>query len=68
MAGVDQLIKQAVGVAAYGGATVLSAGLIFGVLKATMGIRVNEDEELDLDLSEADEHGITVKKLGEGLI
>ncbi|MEE8311394.1 MAG: ammonium transporter [Candidatus Binatia bacterium] len=56
MAGVDQLITQAIGVVAYGAATVLSAGIIFGVLKATMGIRVSGDEELEgLDASE---HGM----------
>lgn len=56
MAGADQLIKQAIGVAAYGAATVVSAAIIFGVLKATMGLRVTEDEELEgLDASE---HGM----------
>ncbi len=56
MAGVQQLITQAIGVLAYGAATVISAGIIFGVLQATMGIRVDEEEELEgLD---AGEHGM----------
>jgi Amt family ammonium transporter len=47
---------QAIGVAAYGAFTLASAGLIFGVLKATMGLRVSEEEELvGLDLGE---HGM----------
>jgi len=56
MAGMQQLITQAIGVAAYGAATVVLAVIIFGTLKATMGIRVDEDEEREgLD---ACEHGM----------
>jgi len=43
-------------VVAYGAFTFVSALAIFGVLKATIGIRVSEEEELEgLDLAE---HGM----------
>jgi len=47
---------QLVGVLAYGGFTVACAAIIFGVIKATMGLRVEASEELEgLDLAE---HGM----------
>ena len=48
---------QALGVAAYGVATVTAAFAIFGTLKVLMGIRVGEEEELEgLDLAEHGGH------------
>ncbi|MCP5055957.1 MAG: ammonium transporter [bacterium] len=48
---------QALGVAAYGVFTVASALLLFGAIKATMGLRVDESEELEgLDLAEHGGH------------
>ncbi len=55
---------QFVGVAAYGIFTFLSALAIFGVLKATAGIRVSEEEEVEgLDYGE---HGMHAYDLGLG--
>lgn len=57
MASVDQFITQLIGVVAYGVASFAAALIIFGILKATMGIRVDEEEELEgLDVSE---HGMS---------
>lgn len=51
------LFIQLVGVLAYGVFTFAAAMLIFGVLKATLGIRVTEEEELEgLDLAEHGGH------------
>jgi len=58
------LVTQAVGVAAYGIATAASAFAIFGTVKAVMGLRVDEDEELvGLDYAE---HGMHAYDLGLG--
>ena len=47
------MLKQLIGVAAIGGFTFAFALIVFGTLKATIGLRVSEDEELrGLDLSE----------------
>jgi len=55
---------QLIGVLACGGFTFASALAIFGVLKATMGIRVSAEEELEgLDLGE---HGQRAYDLGGG--
>ncbi|MCA9399531.1 MAG: ammonium transporter, partial [Candidatus Omnitrophica bacterium] len=44
---------QLLGVVAYGVASVISAGVIFGIVKATMGVRVSEKEEYQgLDIGE----------------
>ncbi|MCP4007563.1 MAG: ammonium transporter [bacterium] len=57
MAGLKQFLIQLLGVAAYGGATVASAFAIFSVVKATMGLRVSEEEEWEgLDLAEHGAH------------
>ena len=57
-------LTQLIGVGAYGAATVLSAGLIFGAVKATMGLRVSEEEEIEgLDYGE---HGMHAYDLGQG--
>jgi len=52
---------QLLGVGAYGLFTVICAGLLFGVIKATMGLRVSEEEELEgLDLGEHGMHAYDV--------
>ena len=52
------LVTQAIGVGAYGAATLVSAFAIFGVVKATMGLRVSEEEEIEgLDYAEHGMHG-----------
>ena len=57
-------LTQLIGVAAYGVATVASATLIFSLVKATMGLRVSEEEEIEgLDYGE---HGMHAYDLGQG--
>ncbi len=54
-------VTQLIGVAAYGTFTVVCASILFGVIKATMGLRVSEEEELDgLDHSEHGMHAYDV--------
>ena len=54
--GVSQLSIQALGVLAYGAWATIAAFIGFGILKATIGLRVSEEIELEgLDVSE---HGI----------
>ncbi len=56
MAGMQQFLIQLLGVVAYGVVAFVSALLIFGILKVTMGIRVSPEEEMEgLDLAE---HGM----------
>jgi len=56
MAGIGQLMKQLTGVAAFGVFCVVTSFAIFGTIKATMGLRVSEEEEtLGLDQGE---HGM----------
>ena len=56
MAGAKQFATQLIGVGAYGAATVIAVVIIFSIVKATMGLRVSEEEELGgLDLGE---HGL----------
>jgi Amt family ammonium transporter len=48
---------QAMGVAAYGAFTLVCASIIFFVVKATMGLRVSEEEEIEgLDYGEHEMH------------
>jgi ammonium transporter, Amt family len=55
-AGGAQLVSQLIGVAAAAVATIVGALIIFGALKAVVGIRVSEAEELEgLDIGE---HGM----------
>jgi Amt family ammonium transporter len=50
-------LTQLIGVAVYGGFTVIASGLLFYVIKVTMGLRVSEEEELDgLDYGEHEMH------------
>jgi Amt family ammonium transporter len=52
---------QLVGVLAYGLFTVVCAGILFGLIKATMGLRVSEEEELEgLDLGEHGMHAYEI--------
>lgn len=52
-AGFTQLGIQAIGVAAYGGWTVITTGILFTVLKKTIGLRVPAEEEITgLDIVE----------------
>jgi len=52
------VLIQLYGVVAYGVFTAAAAALIFGLLKATMGIRVSEEEEIEgLDYAEHGSHG-----------
>ena len=52
---------QFIGVAAYGLFTVTCAGILFAVIKATLGLRVSEEEELEgLDLGEHGMHAYDV--------
>jgi len=44
--GADQLVSQAIGVAAVGVFVAVTAGLLFLAIKATVGLRVSEEEEL----------------------
>lgn len=56
MKGMGQLVKQLTGIAAFGVFCVATSFIIFSVIKATMGLRVSEEEEkVGLDQSE---HGM----------
>jgi len=51
--GTDQLMSQAIGVAAVGLFTALAAAIAWGLIKVTMGLRVSQEEELEgLDFGE----------------
>lgn len=51
--GTDQLVSQVIGVLAVAAFVAISAGLLFMVIKATIGLRVSEEEELaGLDVPE----------------
>ena len=52
---------QLIGVVAYGLFTVTCAAIIFGIVKATLGLRVTEEEELEgLDLGEHGMHAYDI--------
>ena len=51
--GTDQLISQIIGVAAIGAFVFIASFVLFGTLKATVGLRVSEQEEIEgLDVHE----------------
>ena len=51
--GADQLVTQAIGVASVGAFVAVTAGLLFLGIKATIGLRVSREEELEgLDIHE----------------
>ncbi len=55
-AGFDQFLTQLYGVLIIGAFCVISAGIILGILKAVMGLRVSKEEEMEgLDIHE---HGM----------
>lgn len=55
LAGVGQIIDQLIGIAAVGAFTFAFAFILISILKFTMGIRVEEEEEIKgLDLAEHD--------------
>ncbi len=61
--GEFSFLTQLVGTLAVGAFSFLTSLTIFGVLKATMGIRVDEEEEIrGLDLGEHDMHAYTLAK------
>jgi Amt family ammonium transporter len=61
-------MTQLIGVVCYGAFTVVCATVIFGVLKATMGIRVSEEEEIEgLDFGEHGMHAYDILSPGGGL-
>ncbi|NJC26529.1 ammonium transporter [Neolewinella antarctica] len=63
LAGGAQLINQLIGVAAIGAFSFTASFGILGALKAVMGIRVDEEEEImGLDIGEHDMHAYTAGK------
>ena len=57
MAGVEQIVIQLIGVLVVGGFSVTSSFIIFFIIKKTIGLRVEKEEEIKgLDLAE---HGMT---------
>ena len=44
--GTDQLVSQVIGVVSVAAFVAVAAGLLFSVIKATVGLRVSEEEEL----------------------
>ena len=55
--GAEQLAAQAIGVAAIAAWTAVTAGVLFAAIKFTIGLRVDEHEEMDgLDIGE---HGMS---------
>ncbi|MEY3806732.1 MAG: hypothetical protein RIR69_1544 [Actinomycetota bacterium] len=51
--GTDQLISQIIGVVAVAAFVLVAASILFGVLKATVGLRVDQQEEIEgLDVHE----------------
>ena len=68
-AGATQLWHQFIGVAAYGLFTFASASILFLAIKATLGLRVSEDEEIEgLDLGEHGMHCYDFAPSGGGLL
>lgn len=65
MAGPEQLLKQLIGVGAYGAASFASALLLFAGVRAVMGLRVSPEEELEgLDTGEHGMHAYPDFRLG----
>jgi Amt family ammonium transporter len=61
-------VTQLIGVACYGAATVTSAVILFGAIKATMGLRVSEEEEIEgLDYGEHGMHAYDLGGIGGGI-
>jgi Amt family ammonium transporter len=61
-------VTQLIGVASYGAATVVSATILFGAIKAVMGLRVSEEEEIEgLDYGEHGMHAYDLGGIGGGM-
>jgi Amt family ammonium transporter len=61
-------LVQLIGVGAYGAFTLVCAFVIFGVINATMGLRVSEEEELEgLDIGEHGMHAYDLHTTGTSL-
>ncbi|MEO2169369.1 MAG: ammonium transporter [bacterium] len=61
-------LVQLIGVGAYGAFTLVCAFVIFGVINATMGLRVSEEDELEgLDISEHGMHAYDLHTTGTSL-
>jgi len=62
------IVTQAIGIVAYAIFTVVCAGGLFLIIKATMGLRVSPEEEVEgLDLGEHGMHAYDVHTTGGGL-
>ena len=62
------LAVQAIGVGAYGVFTLLCAGILFGAIQVTVGLRVEEEEEIEgLDLGEHGMHAYDLHTQGSSL-
>jgi Amt family ammonium transporter len=62
--GADQLVSQVVGVVSIAAFVLVTSGALFFVLKKTIGLRVNQDEELKgLDVHEHGAPGYAVETL-----
>ena len=60
-------VTQLIGVVAYGVTTLVCAFALFGIIKATMGLRVSEEEEIEgLDYAEHGQHAYDVGTAGAG--
>ncbi len=58
-------LVQLIGVAAYGVFTLVSAFILFGAIKALMGLRVSEEEEIEgLDYGEHEMHAYDMSRTG----
>jgi Amt family ammonium transporter len=69
LAGFTQLLKQLAGVGAFGLFTVASALLFFLPIRALMGLRVSEEEEIEgLDYGEHGMHAYDLPVTGAGLL
>lgn len=67
--GAAQLGVQAIGVLAVFGWVVVASGIVFGIVKATVGLRVSAEEELEgLDIGEHGMWGYPEEHLGSGTL
>jgi len=63
--GADQLISQLIGVVSIAAFVLITSGLLFFVLKKTIGLRVSEQEEIEgLDVHEHGAPGYADEMLG----
>ncbi len=63
--GTDQLVSQVIGVAAIAAFVTVTTAVLFGVIKATVGLRVDETEEIEgLDVREHGAPGYMFDEIG----